>query len=150
MMLSLAPRFRHLALSASLGVASALSAVGAALAGEEASASSPETVTVEITVSGPAGPYPYGHAEYRATVYEGALADAPPEIANLGVQSEMLPAMALPHSLKVEIPADRLTKSVRPQVSVVIAIARRVAFISDAPFPLDPSGPTHVVVKALP
>lgn len=112
---------------------------------------SPEAKSVpfEIVVEGPPGPYPYGHAEIRVTVYEGALADAPPELMNLATASEMRPALTLPTKMTVQIPAERLNSSVKPNVSVVISIGRRPGYVSDIATPLERNGVTHVAVKAV-
>lgn len=84
------------------------------------------SIPFEIVIEGPPGPYPYGHAEIRVTVYEGAIADAPPEVMNLAVAAEQVASLSLPYTLTIDVPAERLAKSIRPQVGAVISVGRPI------------------------
>lgn len=132
-------------LAALLGTVSIGTGAQAADAEPQAAASAP----FEIVLEGPPEPYPHGHAEYRVTVYDGAVADAPPSVMTLASTVEQGAAVAFPLTVTVSIPNDRLESAARPQVSAVVLVVRRPAYVSKAATSLDRNGPTRVKLDAI-
>lgn len=133
------------------GVAAAVLLLGGGVRAGEPATQAPQlpTVSLDIVIEGPLGPYPYGHAEFRVTVYEGALADAPADQTEIGVASEMTAAVSFPHAVKIDVPGQRLAASIRPQVGVVVSVGRRPAYWSDTATVLNRVGPTQVRVRSM-